>query len=92
MGGGILLREDPLVRPYKWLRPDLVPLAPFLQCEPNLTHGGSRVLADPARIDEEFRKAWPPYFCRSGQREARLEEFALEVDGWLPVPPVVFFT
>ena len=40
------IREDPSVHPYRWLRPDLVPLASFLQCEP-----------DPARIDEEFRKA-----------------------------------
>ena len=60
------LREDPLVHPYKWLRPDLVPLAPFLQCQPHLTPGGSGVLADPAWIDEEFRKAWLPSFCRSG--------------------------
>ena len=35
------LREDPLVHPYKWLRPDLVPPAPFLQCKPHLTPGGS---------------------------------------------------
>ena len=35
----------------------------------------------PARIDEEFRKAWLPYFCRSGQREASLEEFNEEVEG-----------
>ena len=35
----------------------------------------SGVLADPARIEEEFRKAWLPYFCRSGQREASLDEF-----------------
>ena len=41
--------------------------------------------ADPVRIDEEFRKAWLPYFCRSGQRETNLEEFAHEVEGWLPV-------
>ena len=53
-----------------------------------MTPGGSVVLADPARIDEEFRKAWLPYFCRSGQREASLEELALEVDGWLPLLPV----
>ena len=33
------------------------------------------MLADPARIDEEFRKAWLLHFCRSGQREASLEEF-----------------
>ena len=26
------LREDPLVHPYKWHWPDLVPPAPFLQC------------------------------------------------------------
>ena len=45
-----------------------------------MTPGGSGVLADPARIDEEFRKAWLPHFCRSGQ---------LEVDGCLPLLPVV---
>ena len=56
------LREDPLVHPYKWLRPELVPPAPSLQCDPALTPGGSGVLADPVRIDEEFRKAWLPYF------------------------------
>ena len=52
------LREDPSVRPYKWRRPDLIPPAPFLQCQPHRTPGGSGVLADPARIDEEFRKTW----------------------------------
>ena len=36
--------------------------APFLQCKLHLTLGGSGVLADLARIDEEFRKAWLPYF------------------------------
>ena len=41
------IREDPLVRPYRWLRPDLVPPAPFLQCEPHLTLDGSGVLSDP---------------------------------------------
>ena len=70
----------PMVHTYRWLRPDLVAPAPFLQCKPDLTPGGSGVLADPARIDEEFRKAWLPYFCRSGQRETSLGEFALEVD------------
>ena len=60
------VREDPLIHPYKWLRPALVPPAPFLQCKPHLTDG-SGVLPDPARIDEEFRKAWLSYFCRSGK-------------------------
>ena len=85
------LREDPLVHPYKWLRLDLVPLAPFLQCKPHLTPGGSGVLADPSRIDEEFRKAWLPFFCRSGQRDTSLEEFHEEVNGWLPLLPEVAF-
>ena len=66
----------------------MVPSAPFLQCKPHLTPGGSGVLADPARIDEEFRKAWLLYFCRPGQRETSLEEFSFEVRGWLPVLPV----
>ena len=84
-GGGIGFR------PYKWLRPDLVPPAPFLQCDPHLTHGGSGVLSDLVRIGEEFRKASLPFFCRSGQREASLEEFTHEVDGWLPLLLVVSF-
>ena len=83
------IREDPLVHPNRWLRPDLVPPAPFLQCQPHLTPGGSGVLADPARIDEEFRKAWLPYFCRSGQRDTSLEEFDFEVEEWLPLLPEV---
>ena len=57
------LRKYPLVHPYKWLRPDLVPLAPFLQCKPHLSPGGSWVLFDPSRIYEKFRKAWLPYFA-----------------------------
>ena len=54
------IREDRLVHPYRWLRPDLVPPAPFLQCEPHLTPDGSGVLSDPNQIDAEFRKAWLP--------------------------------
>ena len=83
------IREDPLVHPYRWLRPDLVRPAPFLQCKPHLTPDGSGVLSDPARIDEEFRKAWLPYFCRSGQRDTSLEDINREVDGWLPLLPEV---
>ena len=83
------IREDPVVHPFRWLRPDLVLSAPFLQCEPHLSPGGFGVLSDPARIGEEFRKAWLPYFCRSGQREASREEFDGEVEVWLPLPPEV---
>ena len=55
--------EDPLVHPYRWLRPDLVP-SPFPQCDPTCTVGGSGVLSD-SLIDQKFREAWLPYFCRS---------------------------
>ena len=68
------IREDTMVHLYRWLSPDLVPPAPFLQCKPHLTPG---------------RKAWLPYFCRSWQRDTNLEEFDREVDGWLPVLPEV---
>ena len=44
--------------------------------------------ADLARIDEEFRKAWLPYFCRSGQRDTSLEGFSFEVRGWLLLLPI----
>ena len=47
------------------------------------------MLADPARIDEEFQKAWFPYFCRSGRRETSLDEFDHEVGRWLPLLPEV---
>ena len=72
-----------MVHPFQWLRPDLVPPGPFLQCVSRILR-----LADPVRIDEEFRKAWLPYFCRSGQRETSLEEFN-EVEGWLPLLHVI---
>ena len=81
MGGGIGSGEDPLVHPYKWLRPDLVPPAPFLQCEPHLPPGGSLVLADPAGIDE--RIGFPTFVALGKRRPAE------EVDGWLPLLPVV---
>ena len=35
------------------------------------------------------RKAWLPYFCRSGQREASLEEFNEKVVGWLFLLPEI---
>ena len=80
------IREDPLFYPCKWLRPVLVRLAsPFLQCKPDFSPGVSGFLADTARIDEESRKAWLPFLCRYEQREASLEEFDVEVDGWLPL-------
>ena len=56
------LRENLLFILRNGCTPDLVPPASFFQCEPHLTPGGSGVLAHPARTDEEFRKAWLPFF------------------------------
>ena len=50
----------------------MVPPAPFLPCKPRLTPGGSGALADPARIDKEFRKAWLPPFAALGKGKPAL--------------------
>ena len=65
--------EDPLVHPHMWLRPDLVLLAPFLNCSPEHTVDGSGVLVEPHAIDEQFRKAWMPFFCRGDKEIADLD-------------------
>ena len=78
--------EDPSAHHCPWLRPDLVPPSPFLQCDPRDTVGGSGVIADPALIDAKFRDAWMPYFSRSSRCPADLDDFSVEVGGgWLPV-------
>ena len=59
--------EDDKVHPYRWLKPDLVAPAPLLCCDPCLTVDGSGVLSGPDRIDEQFRAAWLPFFCRAGR-------------------------
>ena len=38
---------------FKWLRPNLVLSFPFLSYDPGLTPGGSRVLVDLVKIDEQ---------------------------------------
>ena len=46
---------------------------------------GSGCSADPALIDQAFRKAWLPYFCCSVRGVADLEDFSAEVEEvWLP--------
>ena len=67
--------EDPLVHPYKWLRPDDIPPAPFLCCDPTDSVDGSGVLVEPHAIYEHFRKAWMPFFCRGAKESADLEAF-----------------
>ena len=81
-GGGIGLGRIPWCTRTSGFVQTWPPPAPLLQCKPHLTPGGCGVLADVARIDEEFRKGWLPYFCRSGQkRDTNLEEFNEEVGG-----------
>ena len=58
-------------RPYAWLRPDFVPPSPFLVIKDPPTQS-SQIIAEPHLIDAEFRKAWMPYFCRSGHPESFL--------------------
>ena len=76
--------EDDKVHPCRWLKPDLVAPAPFLCCDPCLTVDGSGVLSDLGRIDEQFRNAWLPFFCRAGRDAADPSVFDQEVGGWLP--------
>ena len=86
LGWKAWILEDFLARPERWLRPDLVPPSPFLQCDPGETVGGSGVVADPAHIDAKFRESWMAYFSRSVKGSADLDHFSVEVGGgWLPV-------
>ena len=66
------LREDLSSRSYAWLRPDFVPPSPFLVVKDPQTRS-SRILVEPHLIDAEFRKAWMPFFCRSGHPVVTLD-------------------
>ena len=56
------LDEDLSSGPYLWLRPDLVPLAPYSICPLHQTRSGSGVQVQPALVDAQFWKAWMPLF------------------------------
>ena len=60
--------EDPLVHPYRWLQPDLVPPSPFLSCDPDIAHGGSGVLAAPVMSSS----GRPGFLSSGGQTEVSL--------------------
>ena len=77
------LREDLSSRPYIWLRPDFVPPSPFLLVKNSLTQS-SCVVVEPHLIDAEFRKAWMPYFCRSGHPEVSSDRFLGFIGHFLP--------
>ena len=77
------LREDLSSRPYAWLRPDFVPPSPFLVVKDPHTKS-SRILVEPHLIDAEFRKAWMPFFCRSGHPVVNPDQFLDFVGHLLP--------
>ena len=78
------IREDLASRPYKWLRPEFVPPAPYLVCKPQDSPNGSGLLVHPALIEAHFRKAWMPYFRREGHPVVTVQAFLDFVwSGWL---------
>ena len=81
------LREDLRSRPYVWLRPDFVP-PPFLVVKDPLTKT-SRILVEPHLTDAEFRKAWMPFFCRSGHPVVTTDQFLAFVSNLLPREPLL---
>ena len=80
------LREDLGSGPYAWLRPDFVPLSPFLVVKDPQTQS-SRILVEPHLIDAEFRKARMPFFCRSGHPAVTPGQFLDFVGHLLPQEP-----
>ena len=77
------LREELSSRPYAWLRPDFVPPSPFLTVKDPQTES-SRILVEPHLNEAEFRKAWMPFFCRSGHLVVTADQFLDFVGHLLP--------
>ena len=63
----------------------MVPPAPFLVCNPDDTVGGSGVLVEPHAIDEQFRRAWMPFFCRGVRGNADLDAFRAVAEDLTPL-------
>ena len=78
------LREDLSSRPYAWLRPDFVPPSPFLVVKDPQTQSSHVVVVEPHLVDAEFRKAWMPYFCRSGHPQVSADQFLGFIGHFLP--------
>ena len=82
----IWLREDLSSMPCVWLRPDFVPPSPFIVVKDPQTES-SRILVEPHLIDAGFRKAWMPFFCRSGHLVVTPDQFLDFVGHLLPQEP-----
>ena len=79
------LLEDPLFRPFWVVEVRHFSPSLFLKCDPALTRDGSGILSYPVLRDEEFRKAWFPFFSRSVRGHACFSDFEGEVECWLPI-------
>ena len=77
------LMKDLSSRPYAWLRPGFVPPSTFLVVKDPQTKS-SRIWVEPHLIDAEFRKAWMPFFCRSGHPVVTPNQFLGFVGHLLP--------
>ena len=64
------------------------PPSPFLVVEDPLTET-PRILVEPHLIDAEFRKAWMPFFCRSGHPVVTTDQFLAFVGHLLPQEPLL---
>ena len=76
------IREDLASLPYKWLRPEFVPPAPYLVCKPQDSPNGSGILVQP-----HFRNAWMPYFRREGHPVVTVQALLDFVGDHLPQEP-----
>ena len=61
-------------------------LPPFLVIKDPQT-GSSRLFIEPHLVDAEFRKAWIPFFCRSGHPIVTADQFLDFVGHLLPQEP-----
>ena len=83
------IRGDLASRAFQWLRPEVVPPAPYLVCELRESPNGSVILVQPALTDAHFRKAWMPYFRREGHPVVTVQAFLDFVGDHLPQQPVL---
>ena len=54
---------------------------PFLNCSPEDTVDCPGVLVGSHAVDELFRKAWMPFFCRGGEENADWDAFRAVAEG-----------
>ena len=76
------LREDLGARPCAWLWADSAPPSRHLVLKDPVART-SRILVERHLIDAEFRKAWMPFFCRSGYPVVTVDQCVDFVDPFL---------